>query len=128
MVHNGVEYGMMEAIAEGYAVINAWNPKIDFVEVTKLWQQGSVIRSWLLDLIAKALSENPDLHGIKPYVEDSGEGRWTVFECIDLDVSAPVITLSLLQRLRSRDQDSFADKLLALMRYQFGGHPLKKEE
>lgn len=129
MIHNGIEYGLMEAYAEGFALLKRKSDfKLDLHQIAELWRYGSVIRSWLLDLIATALGENPDLSGIKPYVEDSGEGRWTVAEAIDLDVSTPVITLSLLQRLRSRDQDSFADKLLAMMRYQFGGHPLKKEE
>lgn len=129
MIHNGIEYGLMEAYAEGFALLKRKSDfKLDLHQIAELWRYGSVIRSWLLDLIAKALSENPDLSGIKPYVEDSGEGRWTVAEAIDLDVSTPVITLSLLQRLRSRDQGSFADKLLAMMRYQFGGHRLKKEE
>jgi len=129
MIHNGIEYGLMEAYAEGFALLKRKSDfKLDLHQIAELWCYGSVIRSWLLDLIAKALSENPDLSQIKPYVEDSGEGRWTVAEAIDLDISAPVITLSLLQRLRSRDEESFADRLLAMMRYQFGGHRLKKEE
>lgn len=129
MVHNGIEYGLMQAFAEGFALMERKREfKLDLHQIAEIWRHGSVVRSWLLDLIANALAENPDLHGIKPYVEDSGEGRWTVFEAVDLDVSAPVITLSLLQRLRSRDRDAFADKLLAVMRYQFGGHPLKKED
>lgn len=129
MIHNGIEYGLMQAYAEGFALMaRKTGFTLDLQQITEVWRYGSVIRSWLLDLIARALAENPDLRGIKPYVEDSGEGRWTAFESVDLDVSAPIITLSLLQRLRSRDQDSFADKLLAMMRYQFGGHPMKKEE
>ncbi len=129
MVHNGIEYGLMQAYAEGFALMERKSDfNLDLHQIAEIWRDGSVVRSWLLDLIAKALAENPDLHGIKPYVADSGEGRWTVFEAVDLDVSAPVITLSLLQRFRSREQDSFADKLLAMMRYQFGGHPLKREE
>lgn len=129
MIHNGIEYGLMEAYAEGFALMERKAEfKLDLRQVAEIWRHGSVVRSWLLDLIATALAENPGLHGIKPYVADSGEGRWTVFEAVELDVPAPVITLSLLQRLRSRDQDSFADKLLAIMRHQFGGHPLKKEE
>lgn len=129
MVHNGIEYGLMQAFAEGFALMERKREfELDLHEVAEIWRHGSVIRSWLLDLIGTALAENPDLHGIKPYVEDSGEGRWTVFEAVDLDVSAPVITLSLLQRLRSRDRDAFADKLLAVMRYQFGGHGVKREE
>ncbi|MBI2089885.1 MAG: decarboxylating 6-phosphogluconate dehydrogenase [Deltaproteobacteria bacterium] len=129
MIHNGIEYGLMEAYAEGFALLKRKSDlKLDLHQIAELWRYGSVIRSWLLDLIAKALGENPDLGGIKPYVEDSGEGRWTVAEAIDLDVSTPVITLSLLRRLRSREEESFADRLLAMMRYQFGGHRLKKEE
>lgn len=129
MIHNGIEYGLMEAYAEGFALLKRKSElKLDLHQIADLWRYGSVIRSWLLDLIARALGENPDLSGIKPYVEDSGEGRWTVAEAIDLDVSTPVITLSLLRRLRSREEESFADRLLAMMRYQFGGHRLKKEE
>ena len=129
MVHNGIEYGLMQAYAEGFALMERKSDfNLDLHQIAEIWRDGSVVRSWLLDLIAQALAESPDLHGIKPYVADSGEGRWTVFEAVDLDVSAPVITLSLLQRFRSREQDSFADKLLAMMRYQFGGHPLKREE
>ncbi|MGA9341107.1 MAG: 6-phosphogluconate dehydrogenase, partial [Rhodanobacteraceae bacterium] len=92
-----------------------------------VWRYGSVVRSWLLDLTANALGDNPKLEGIAPYVADSGEGRWTVAEAIDLDVPAPVITQSLIERLRSRDTESFSDKLLSAMRNQFGGHPIKKE-
>lgn len=129
MIHNGIEYGLMEAYAEGFALLKRKSDfKLDLHQIAELWRYGSVIRSWLLDLIATALGENPDLSGIKPYVEDSGEGRWTVAEAIDLDVSTPVITLSLLRRLRSREEESFADRLLATMRYQFGGHRLKKKE
>lgn len=128
MIHNGIEYGLMQAFAEGFALMERKKEfKLDLHQVAEIWREGSVVRSWLLDLIAKALGDNPDLHGIKPYVADSGEGRWTVFEGVDLDVSTPVITLSLLQRLRSRDPEPFADKLLAMMRYQFGGHPIKRE-
>jgi 6-phosphogluconate dehydrogenase len=129
MIHNGIEYGLMQAYAEGFALMERKTEfTLDLHQIAEVWRYGSVIRSWLLDLIARALAENPDLRGIKPYVEDSGEGRWTAFEAVDMDVSTPIITLSLLQRLRSRDQQSFADKLLAMMRYQFGGHPMKKEE
>ncbi len=127
MVHNGIEYGLMQAYAEGFAVLQHKSEfDLDLHRVAEVWRYGSVVRSWLLDLSARALEENPSLEGIAPYVEDSGEGRWTVAEAIDLDVSAPVITLALLERLRSRDDDSFADKLLAAMRNQFGGHAIKK--
>ncbi|MFQ5795437.1 MAG: phosphogluconate dehydrogenase (NAD(+)-dependent, decarboxylating) [Candidatus Bipolaricaulia bacterium] len=129
MVHNGIEYGMMQAYAEGFSIMkHKAEFELDLRQIAEVWQFGSVVRSWLLDLTAAALAENPDLSGIAPYVADSGEGRWTVSEAIDLDVPAPVISLALLQRLRSRDTQSFADKLLAAMRNQFGGHEIKREE
>ena len=128
MIHNGIEYGMMQAYAEGFAIMqHKTDFALDLHQVAEIWREGSVVRSWLLDLTSDALATNPDLAGIAPYVEDSGEGRWTVAEAIDLNVAAPVITLSLLERLRSRDDDSFADKLLSAMRNQFGGHRVKKE-
>jgi 6-phosphogluconate dehydrogenase len=126
MVHNGIEYGMMQAYAEGFAILKKKNEfSLDMHQVAEIWRTGSVVRSWLLDLLSIALRENPEMAGIAPYVSDSGEGRWTVSEAIDLDVPAPVITLSLLQRLTSRDTDSYSDKLLAAMRNQFGGHAIK---
>ena len=126
MIHNGIEYGMMQAFAEGFAIMERKQEfGIDLGHVANIWRDGSVVRSWLLDLTADALRKNPTMAGIAPYVEDSGEGRWTVAEAIDLDVSAPVITMSLLERLRSREGDSFADKLLAAMRNEFGGHKIK---
>ncbi|MBI4301512.1 MAG: decarboxylating 6-phosphogluconate dehydrogenase [Chloroflexi bacterium] len=129
MVHNGIEYGMMQALAEGFSILRKKDAlELDLHQVAEIWRYGSVVRSWLLDLISQALSNNPDLKDIAPYVEDSGEGRWTVFEAIDLDVPAPVISLSLLQRLRSRDTSSFADKLLAALRHEFGGHATKQEK
>ncbi len=126
MVHNGIEYGLMQAYAEGFAIMQR-KPgfDLDLHQIAQIWRHGSVVRSWLLDLGADALGKNPALDGIAPYVEDSGEGRWTVAEAIDLDVAAPVITASLLERLRSRESDSFADKLLAAMRNEFGGHKIK---
>jgi len=128
MVHNGIEYGLMQAYAEGFSILQHKNEfKLDLHQVAEIWRYGSVVRSWLLDLTAIALDKNPTLAGIAPYVADSGEGRWTVTDAIELGVSAPVITLSLLERLRSRDNDSFTDKLLAAMRNQFGGHEIKKE-
>jgi 6-phosphogluconate dehydrogenase len=128
MVHNGIEYGMMQAYAEGFAILKKKNEfALDLHQVSEIWQTGSVVRSWLLDLISIALKDNPEMAGIAPYVSDSGEGRWTVAEAVDLDVPAPVITLSLLQRLTSRDSDSYSDKLLAAMRNQFGGHAIKTE-
>ncbi|MBF6025029.1 phosphogluconate dehydrogenase (NAD(+)-dependent, decarboxylating) [Lysobacter niastensis] len=129
MIHNGIEYGMMQAYAEGFAIMQRKTALgLDLQQVAHIWQHGSVVRSWLLDRTADALDRNPRLDGIAPHVSDSGEGRWTVAEAIDLDVSAPVITLSLLERLRSREDDSFADKLLAAMRAEFGGHAIKRSE
>ncbi len=128
MVHNGIEYGMMQAYAEGFSVMQHKQEfGLDLHAIAEIWGYGSVVRSWLLELISTALADNPEMKGLAPYVADSGEGRWTVAEAIDLDVPAPVITLALLERLRSRDADSFSDKLLAAMRHQFGGHPVKKE-
>ncbi len=128
MVHNGIEYGMMQAYAEGFAIFKQKDEfKLDLAQIAQIWRYGSVVRSWLLDLTADALAENPEMHGIAPYVVDSGEGRWTVAEAIDLDVPAPIITGALIERLRSRDSDSFTDKLLSAMRNQFGGHAMKKE-
>ena len=118
----------MQAYGEGFAMMRHKEAFIlDLHQVAEIWRHGSVVQSWLLDLAASALAENPDLDGIAPFVPDSGEGRWTVAEAIDLDVAAPVITLALLQRLRSRDSDSFSDKLLSALRNQFGGHAIKKE-
>ena len=126
MVHNGIEYGMMQAYAEGFALMEKKAEfGLDVGKVAEVWRHGSVVRSWLLDLSADALRKNPELDGIAPYVEDSGEGRWTVAEAIELDVPAPVITLSLLERLRSRQANSFSDRMLAAMRNEFGGHAIK---
>lgn len=128
MVHNGIEYGMMQAYAEGFEIMRAKQEfNLDLHQIAELWRFGSVVRSWLLDLTANALKENPNLDGIKAWVADSGEGRWTVAEAIDQDVPAPVITLSLMMRFVSRQDDSYAAKLLAAMRNQFGGHEIKKE-
>ncbi|MGH8063535.1 MAG: NADP(+)-dependent, decarboxylating phosphogluconate dehydrogenase, partial [Pseudoxanthomonas sp.] len=128
MIHNGIEYGMMQAYAEGFSILGHKQEfGLDLHQVAEIWRHGSVVRSWLLDLTAEALGENPTLDGIAPFVPDSGEGRWTVAEAIDLDVPAPVITLSLIARLRSRDTESFTDKLLSMMRNGFGGHAVKKE-
>jgi 6-phosphogluconate dehydrogenase len=129
MIHNGIEYGLMEAYSEGFALLKSKEEfNLNLHQISEIWQYGSVVRSWLLDLIARVLSEDSKLKDIKPYVADSGEGRWTVFEAIDQDIAAPVITLSLIQRLRSRDEESFSDRLLAAMRYQFGGHTIKWKE
>ena len=127
MVHNGIEYGLMQAYAEGFSIMRAKEPlDLDLQQISKIWQYGSVVRSWLLDLTVDALGKNPNLDGLEAYVTDSGEGRWTVFEAIDLNVSAPVITESLIRRLRSREDNNFTDRMLAVMRNEFGGHAVKK--
>ena len=127
MVHNGIEYGLMQAYAEGFSIMKAkTNLNLDLQQISKIWQKGSVVRSWLLDLTADALQKNPELDGMEAYVPDSGEGRWTVFEAIDLDVSAPVITESLIRRLRSREANNFTDRMISIMRNEFGGHAIKK--
>lgn len=129
MVHNGIEYGIMEAYAEGFEILKAKEQfDLDLHQVAEIWRFGSVIRSWLLDLIADALAEDQSLSDIAGYVPDSGEGRWTVFEAIDLDVPAPIIAHSLMARFVSRQEESYAAKLLAAMRNQFGGHAVKKAE
>lgn len=129
MVHNGIEYGLMQAFAEGFEIMRAKEAfDLDLHQVAEIWRFGSVVRSWLLDLTANALAEDQALRDIKGWVADSGEGRWTVFESIDLDVPAPVITLALQMRFASRQDDSYAARLLAAMRNQFGGHAVKKVE
>ncbi len=128
MVHNGIEYGMMQAYAEGFAVLQAKDEfHLDLHQVAAVWHYGSVVRSWLLELTEEGLLENPTLKGIAPYVVDSGEGRWTTTEALDLNIPAPVITLALLMRLRSRESDPFTEKMLAMMRNKFGGHAVKSE-
>lgn len=128
MIHNGIEYGMMQAYAEGFSIMRAKTDfNLDLADVARIWQDGSVVRSWLLDLTKAALDIDQNLENIAAYVPDSGEGRWTVFEAIDLNVSAPIITASLERRIRSRE-DGFTDKLLAIMRNQFGGHAVKRED
>jgi len=129
MVHNGIEYGMMQAYAEGFEILKTKEQfDLDLHNVAEIWRFGTVIRSWLLDLTADALAGDQALSDIEGYVEDSGEGRWTVFEAVDLDVPAPVITLALQMRLASRQAESYAAKLLAALRNQFGGHAVKKSE
>jgi 6-phosphogluconate dehydrogenase len=126
MVHNGIEYGLMQAYAEGFEIMKSKEDfTLDLHMIAQIWQHGSVVRSWLLDLTAEALKEDQDLSDIRGWVADSGEGRWTVKDAIDLDVPAPVITLSLLMRFVSRQDESYAAKLLAAMRQQFGGHAVK---
>ena len=128
MIHNGIEYGMMQAFAEGFSILKSKKEfELDLAEVSRIWQHGSVVRSWLLDLAVRALELDPNLSDIKPWVEDSGEGRWTVFESIDLAVPAPVITLSLQTRFASRDEGNFTARMLAALRNQFGGHAVKHE-
>jgi 6-phosphogluconate dehydrogenase len=126
MVHNGIEYGMMQAYAEGFEIMRARKDfNLDMYQIAEVWRYGSVVRSWLLDLTATALEEDQELSDIAPYVTDSGEGRWTVFESINLDVPAPVITLALQMRFVSRQDSSYAARLLAAMRKGFGGHAVK---
>ncbi|MCQ3976524.1 MAG: decarboxylating 6-phosphogluconate dehydrogenase [Anaerolineae bacterium] len=128
MVHNGIEYGLMQAYAEGLELMQYKTEfGLDLHQITEIWRYGSVVRSWLLDLTANALAENPTLDGIAAYVTDSGEGRWTVAEAIDLGCAIPVITMALQRRFRSREAAPFSDKLLAAMRQQFGGHAVKKD-
>jgi 6-phosphogluconate dehydrogenase len=127
MVHNGIEYGMMQAFAEGFSILKGKKEfELDLGQVSTIWQHGSVVRSWLLDLAVRALKEDSNLAGIKPWVADSGEGRWTVFESIDLDIPAPVITLALQMRFASRDEENFTARMLSALRNQFGGHAVKK--
>jgi 6-phosphogluconate dehydrogenase len=127
MIHNGIEYGLMQAYAEGFEIMKAKKEfGLDLHQIAEIWRHGSVVRSWLLDLTANALSEDQSLDDIEPWVADSGEGRWTVFEAVDLDVPAPVITLALQARFVSREEDHYAARLLAAMRNQFGGHAIKK--
>ena len=128
MVHNGIEYGLMQAYAEGFEIMEAseYHEHFDYQQIADLWNQGSVIRSWLLELLADAFGKDPRLGDIKGYVEDSGEGRWTVEQAIDTNVPAEVITLSLMRRFRSRQTDTFTDRVLAALRREFGGHAVKK--
>jgi 6-phosphogluconate dehydrogenase len=126
MIHNGIEYGMLQAYAEGYEILHASKDfKLDLRQISAVWNRGSVVRSWLNELAERAFAKDTELSALKGYVEDSGEGRWTVQEAIDLDVPAPVITLSLLTRFRSRQADSFGAKVIAALRNEFGGHAVK---
>ena len=129
MVHNGIEYGLMEAFAEGFELMRRKDQfALDLKQIAEIWRHGSVVRSWLLDLIARGLNENPTLSGIAPYVSDSGEGRWTAIEAIELGCAIPVIEAALNRRFFSQEPEPFADKLLAVMRYQFGGHAPKTKD
>ena len=127
MVHNGIEYGMMQSYAEGFEILHASEYELDLGGISKLWNHGSVVRSWLLELAERAFESDQDLTHLRGWVEDSGEGRWTVQEAIDLNVPAPAITLALLTRLRSRQEDSYGAKVLAALRNEFGGHAVKTE-
>ncbi len=129
MIHNGIEYGMMQAYAEGFSILRekrAFN--LDLAEVSRIWQHGSVVRSWLLDLMKDAFDQDQEFAHISPWVSDSGEGRWTVVEAIELNVSAPIITMALQRRIRSRESVGYTDRLLSVMRNQFGGHAIKPQE
>jgi 6-phosphogluconate dehydrogenase len=128
MVHNGIEYGMMQAIAEGFALMHKSPYGLDLPRIADLWMQGSVVRSWLVELAGRALAEDPGLAKIRGWVEDSGEGRWTVQDAIDQSVPAWTITAALFTRFRSREEDSFADRMLAALRNQFGGHAVRARE
>ena len=127
MIHNGIEYGMLQAYAEGYEILHASkNFDLDLHRIAGVWNRGSVVRSWINELAERAFEKDADLGALKGFVADSGEGRWTVQEAIDLDVPAPVITLSLLARLGSRQEDSFSAKVIAALRNEFGGHAIQK--
>jgi 6-phosphogluconate dehydrogenase len=128
MVHNGIEYGLLQAYGEGFEILHEgeYGPQLNLRRISHLWNQGSVVRSWLLELAERAFESDPELGQIAPWVEDSGEGRWTVQDAIDHSVPAPVITLSLLQRFVSRNEDNFSAKVIAALRNEFGGHAIKK--
>jgi 6-phosphogluconate dehydrogenase len=128
MIHNGIEYGLMQAYAEGFELMDASEYRLDVGAIASLWMHGSVVRSWLLELAGRALAENPGLAGIEGYVEDSGEGRWTLHEGVDRAVALPVLTAALFTRFRSRKTDPFGERLLAALRNQFGGHSVKKRD
>jgi 6-phosphogluconate dehydrogenase len=124
MIHNGIEYALLQGYAEGFEILNASDYQLDLYQIAELWRHGSVIRSWLLDLAAAAYQRDPQLQALTGYVEDSGEGRWTVQEALDKNVPAPAINLSLLMRIRSRQRDSYSAKVIAALRNEFGGHPI----
>jgi 6-phosphogluconate dehydrogenase len=128
MIHNGIEYGLMQAYAEGFEIMHASEYNVDLAGIADLWGKGSVVRSWLLELLVNALKDDKELSSIRGYVEDSGEGRWTIAEAIEKNIPAPIITNSLLVRLRSRQEESYGAKILAALRNQFGGHDTRKKE
>ena len=125
MIHNGIEYGMMQAIGEGFEILEKSQFDFDLGKIAHVWNQGSVVRSWLMELAELAFGRDPRLERIRGYVEDSGEGRWTVQEAMNLDVPAPIITLALLERFHSRQEESFSAKVLAALRNEFGGHAVR---
>jgi 6-phosphogluconate dehydrogenase len=127
MVHNGIEYGLLQAYGEGFEILGASEYDLNLLEISKAWRYGSVVRSWLLDLLVNSFEADPHLEHVKGYVEDSGEGRWTIQEAIDHNVAAPIITLSLFERFHSRKPDAFSAKVIASLRNQFGGHAVKHE-
>jgi 6-phosphogluconate dehydrogenase len=127
MVHNGIEYGLLQAYAEGFELLHASPYELDLAQLARLWNRGSVVRSWLLELTEKALAADPDLASVKGYVQDSGEGRWTVLEAVERGVPLPVISLSLLTRFRSQQDESFSAKVIAALRREFGGHAVKSD-
>jgi 6-phosphogluconate dehydrogenase len=129
MVHNGIEYGLLQAYGEGFEILRGSKlyPDLDLAAIAELWRHGSVVRSWLLDLAARALSADPHLEQLRGYVADSGEGRWTIAEAIEEDIPAPVIAISLFARFLSRQDDSFAMRMIAALRQEFGGHAVKAE-
>ena len=127
MIHNGIEYGMMQAYAEGFELLRASEYRFDMEQIAHLWNQGSVVRSWLLELAERAFAKDPGLEKIRGYVEDSGEGRWTVQEAVERGVPAPVLALSLFRRFRSRQEDAFSDRVLAALRAEFGGHAVREK-
>lgn len=127
MIHNGIEYGMLQAYGEGFEIMKASEFKLDFAKISHLWNQGSVVRSWLLELAEIAFKKDPELAKFQDYIEDSGEGRWAVLEAIQKNISAPVITMALLERFRSREESCFSAKLIAALRNEFGGHAFKKQ-
>jgi 6-phosphogluconate dehydrogenase len=126
MIHNGIEYGMLQAYAEGFEILDASPYELDLQRIASLWNRGSVVRSWLLELAERALAEDPNLQNIAGYVEDSGEGRWTIAEAIERDVPATVLAYSLFARFRSRQEESYGARLIAALRQQFGGHGIQK--
>jgi 6-phosphogluconate dehydrogenase len=127
MIHNGIEYGLMQSYAEGFEILDAGEYDYDLAKLSHLWNQGSVVRSWLLELAERAFAKDPGLEHIRGWVEDSGEGRWTVTEAIDRGVPAEVLTLALMSRFRSRQDDSFRDRVIAALRAEFGGHAVKEK-